>query len=687
MALIKMEGFKAWVQSALPTVYDDSLSYFELLSKVVYQLNSVITNYNDMVDYVENFTDITNETIQEYIAAYNTLKEFVDNYFNSLDVQEEINNKLDIMATDGTISDLINETIFDDLNDKINSVASGSPKGVFATLAALQAAYPTGNGNIYVVSDTGYWYYYSGGWQQGGVYQGVLLSDNSVIYEKIDRETLNKQFEGVNVLDNTIIFKGKYLENNNTLITSSTIALSDYVLLEPFQYYTFPNKSLQTGCFYDKDKNFVSDIYQHFIGSTSTVKVPSNVRYCIVNMNISDINNVLYYANYKIIKGKVYTELMKNYRFSGSVVGGNNILDKSIREKHIKTVNNLFDKTTVTQGYIDDLGDVQSSTTLAYSDYIPIDYKEVYTIKYLSSSPGVWYDENKNVITKIFGETGPIRSLIPPNNARFVRVNVNIADSNSVIAKDSFMFVNGFDYPNYYIPFNKISIPFMYGKYLPTESILNGKKVATFGDSITWYDGKQFGSAHSESPNYCIGYQSYLRDNGCVVSNYGVSGANLQGIYNTISTTNLDNLDYITITGGVNDWAQLIPLGDIAAIGSVFSNTTVGNLQKAIEYILNSSNKKVKILLISPLRAYFKPTSKSTLKGTELPKDYAIKFKEVASLYGIEFLDIYNEIGFNLLNFSYWYKDIGVLGDRYVHIGNEGYKRFGELLVPKMKNF
>jgi len=60
------------------------------------------------------------------------------------------------------------------LENTIASVASGSPKGTYVNLAALQAAYPSGNTNIYVTSNDGHWYYYNADWQDGGLYQAPL---------------------------------------------------------------------------------------------------------------------------------------------------------------------------------------------------------------------------------------------------------------------------------------------------------------------------------------------------------------------------------------------------------------------------------------------------------------------------------------------------------------------------------
>lgn len=77
------------------------------------------------------------------------------------------------------------DTNISTLDTKINAQASGSPKGTYATLTALQTAFPTGNGNIYVVSADGKWYYWNGSaWTSGGTYQSTGIADKSVPPEK-----------------------------------------------------------------------------------------------------------------------------------------------------------------------------------------------------------------------------------------------------------------------------------------------------------------------------------------------------------------------------------------------------------------------------------------------------------------------------------------------------------------------
>ena len=104
----ELRPFRFWCQKVLPLVYDDSLSYYELLCKVVDYLNKTMED-------VDNF----NTDMDNLYTAYSELQDYVNNYFSTLDVQQEINNKLDQMVADGTLADLINNVLFERLNDRI----------------------------------------------------------------------------------------------------------------------------------------------------------------------------------------------------------------------------------------------------------------------------------------------------------------------------------------------------------------------------------------------------------------------------------------------------------------------------------------------------------------------------------------------------------------------------------------
>ena len=99
--------FKMQVLQSFPFIDADfdALTNYELLCKVVDYLNTTVDNVN-----------ILKEDFDLLRTQYNALKEYVDNYFANLDVQEEINNKIDDMILSGEFDQIIdNYTIGKDV--------------------------------------------------------------------------------------------------------------------------------------------------------------------------------------------------------------------------------------------------------------------------------------------------------------------------------------------------------------------------------------------------------------------------------------------------------------------------------------------------------------------------------------------------------------------------------------------
>lgn len=66
-----LRHFHFWCQSVLPLVYDDSLSYYEVLCKVVKYINELIDSDKEIVDDVEELkSDL--EVVQDWIDNYDT---------------------------------------------------------------------------------------------------------------------------------------------------------------------------------------------------------------------------------------------------------------------------------------------------------------------------------------------------------------------------------------------------------------------------------------------------------------------------------------------------------------------------------------------------------------------------------------------------------------------------------------
>lgn len=101
---LSLYPFKAWVQQNLPAIYDDSLSYTDLLSKILSYLNDLVTNNNFLSEDMKKLFD------------------YINNYFLNLDVQQNVDKKLDEMAKDGTLDKIINEHLFGDLKNNLTNL-------------------------------------------------------------------------------------------------------------------------------------------------------------------------------------------------------------------------------------------------------------------------------------------------------------------------------------------------------------------------------------------------------------------------------------------------------------------------------------------------------------------------------------------------------------------------------------
>ena len=95
--------FKKFIMTigALPTSYLESMTYAELLMWFCnYLQNTVIPTVNNNA-----------EAVEELQGLYEELRQYVNDYFDNLDVQDEINNKLDALVEDGTLEGLMEDAI------------------------------------------------------------------------------------------------------------------------------------------------------------------------------------------------------------------------------------------------------------------------------------------------------------------------------------------------------------------------------------------------------------------------------------------------------------------------------------------------------------------------------------------------------------------------------------------------
>lgn len=209
-----------WGMTNFPFVESDfdELTNYGMMQKLMNAVNDVISNENEVEQ------DMTN-----LFKAFTELQSYVNDYFDNLDVQDEINNKLDQMAEDGTITNLIKQYIDpiqsafeNDIQEQINvidtkvtNIASGSP------LVATSVSGMTETDRVYVNLTDGKWYYYDGdSWEIGGTYQATQIGDGEIQYYMLSNELKT----GITPINGTILEPTQtgsyYIDNGNGVISS-----------------------------------------------------------------------------------------------------------------------------------------------------------------------------------------------------------------------------------------------------------------------------------------------------------------------------------------------------------------------------------------------------------------------------------------------------------------------------------
>ena len=210
---------------AIPTSYLVSMSYEEQLIWLCDYLE------NTIIPTIDNNAGAVTELQNLYVE----LKSYVDNYFTNLDVQNEINNKLDSMAQDGTFDNIlmnytnitrIYNTTVDLINDKENLVNNQKIKTL----------------GYYSINDGGNGYFIITNIKdnlkfqidlENGLYAQLIpidneinanalgcdstgLNDSSIILNNILSIINERWIQNLNDI-NTVILNGKYLINNTIL--------------------------------------------------------------------------------------------------------------------------------------------------------------------------------------------------------------------------------------------------------------------------------------------------------------------------------------------------------------------------------------------------------------------------------------------------------------------------------------
>ena len=182
---------------------EQTINNLPIITKFIYSIGVLPTSYKMSMTYEEQvvwlctYLETTvipavnqnGEAVEELQNLYELLRTYVNDYFDNLDVQEEINNKLEEMVRTGEFNQIIRtyvdpyfeqfteaidtqNTTITQLNNKITNATNMNP------LVASSTSDMTETTRIYVNTTNGKWYYYDGdSWEIGGDYQTAVDSE------------------------------------------------------------------------------------------------------------------------------------------------------------------------------------------------------------------------------------------------------------------------------------------------------------------------------------------------------------------------------------------------------------------------------------------------------------------------------------------------------------------------------
>lgn len=226
--------FKSWLASNIPAVYDNTMTYYEELCALIKYLQDVVIpalNHNA-------------KAVTTISTAVEQLKKYVEDYFKNLDVQEEINNKLDQMAADGTLQEIITAYLeanvtwtFDTVEDMQS--ASNLVTGSYAKTLGYHSIGDGGNAT-YKIVDTADSYTIE---IDTGVYAKLVVTGNAICPQQFgaygdgqhdDYVAVNKC---VSYANDIVTTNGKFSQGEPEIELFGNYKITSGVILSPYLTY------------------------------------------------------------------------------------------------------------------------------------------------------------------------------------------------------------------------------------------------------------------------------------------------------------------------------------------------------------------------------------------------------------------------------------------------------------------
>lgn len=649
--------FQLFVKSNFPFIENtfEALDNYGLYCKIVEYLNTVIANENTVESNVGALYD-----------AFVSLNTYVSDYFDNLDVQEEINNKLDDFAEDGTLERIINEHVLSAINNAIlqNTIDIASNRNALENkISQNQANSITMDMLTNDVKSA----------MTGG--STAIVGENSIDYVNIKnngvdllnltadlQSNLLKKFQPITLQNPST---GYWYNNNGTPTLENN---------QNYRYYTIP---------LTKGKIYKSLSYNSYFASGLMVLDNSNNIILASNYTNEDSqymkglyfrankNNLTAYVSIPIswTSASLYIRLA-NIVSSLSVLSDTEIFLKDYEKKNLVSIDSIL---TYDNSYINIQKKVDANSGFVFPQVFVSDTPSNYKFKmfYLQKGQTIKvkcynaYNMCGLVITDINGSITYMSS--EASTSDFEEVNREF-----LVPDDCYMYVS---YNINYLPTIETYTPFS-----EINNNLISKSLYGDGDSIAY--------------GYGNNGESYLdmiaSNNSMTLTKKAISGTTIAKRENhsdsilervQASANNNENYDYIVIEGGINDVFQSVPIGEISSGLNATLNeyTFSGALESLCKTLVTSfSSSKFCFLL----------TNKKVNQYMDSQQTYWNRAREILEKWSIPYIDLSKDSGClpinnNLLNRYFFIPTGATVGDG-THPNELGYKTF---FVDKITSF
>lgn len=535
------------------------------------------------------------EAVEELQGLYVELHNYVEHYFDNLDVQTEINNKLDSMVQDGTLTQMIgdyidpkfeefqsalsnfegevntsisnfenginqivsnqNNTIqeqnqaISQMDTKISNATSGSP------LVASSTSEMINTERIYVNTTNGKWYYYDGdSWEIGGDYQSTGIGENSIDYSMFNNRLKDTIIPNENLIYSVDKFAGVYLNiETGATFSASSYSTTDFIPVKSSTRYYVSFKSSVGGLSnirmleYDTNKDYLN-VYHSGDTSQEYITTSANTKYIRLSATNASYTNKLILCEYPL----VYCENTESLYLDGKNILNDSVDGDTIKngtlsfealKEYVVTSNNLYNPNNhIINNYMlnSDTGLIGAMNSFSVTDFQKIEPSTQYTSNY---ARGFFiYDSNKNYITYASDVSSAPITITTPANACYYRFYCSTSNLNNLkLGKGATAPTDDYSYIIRGIEDNKaIETTNIANLIYDKDTTIN---IKLLGDSITY----GIGASNRLTTSWAALVKSELEAKfNCSVTNSGVSGVGSQYIVDNISTL-ISNTDDIVI--------------------------------------------------------------------------------------------------------------------------------------------